>query len=121
MTSGSRQHSNACKAVHNHLDRQGYKYRPNLSSPGNTGRADMTVWGHGAVTLELEIKTGAGGLSSAQELEQKSLLTRGALYLVARVDKLPNGRWDMSQVDMAVNKMDYLNALPEQAERNHNE
>ena len=118
MPCNARQHANACAAVKNHLERKGYRQRRNLASPV-PGRADFTVWGMGACTLELEIKTGKAKQSRGQLIEQDALASRGALYRCATVGKLPNaqglitrnGRWDMSQVDLALQEMDRLNLI----------
>ena len=104
-------HSLACIAVRGYLKTHGYRFRSNLATM-NPGRADLTVWGiMGAVTLELEIKTGKGKQSPNQRAEQIALDKRLALYRVATVGKLANGRWDMAAVDAALRDLDRLNAL----------
>jgi len=110
MPNNANQHANACIAVKGYLEAHGYRQRRNLASPV-PGRADFTVWGMGACTLELEIKTGAAKQSRGQTIEQYALTSRGALYRCATVAKLPTGRWDMSQVDAALQEMDRMNNM----------
>lgn len=108
MPSNASQHAAACNSVRHHLESRGYRQRRNLACL--PGRADFTVWGQGAVTLELEIKTGQGKQSPAQRNEQAALTSRGALYRAAIVNKA-GARYDMAQVDAALAELDRLNDL----------
>jgi hypothetical protein len=110
MPNNANQHSHACIAVRAYLKSNGYRFRSNLATM-NPGRADLTVWGQGAVTLELEIKTGKGKLSSDQQAERNALFNRKALYKTATVNKLPNGRYDMKEVFEALLIMDNFNTI----------
>ncbi|MDD5395181.1 MAG: hypothetical protein PHE17_19335 [Thiothrix sp.] len=106
--SNAKQHADACKSVKHHIEKLGYRQRRNLSVVA--GRADFTVWGQGAVTLELEIKTGRGYQSAGQKVEQRAIDARGALYRVATVNK-SGSRYDMAEVDAALAEMDRLNEM----------
>ena len=107
----AKQHSDACKAVRNHLRARGYIVYANLAV-GRGGRADREVVGNGPCVLFLEIKTGAAKLSPGQREEQIILDKRMALYRMARVNHLPGSRnYDFSQVDAAVAELNRLNGI----------
>ena len=111
MPNNATNHSHACIAVRAYLKTRGYRFRSNLATM-NPGRADLTVWGQGGVTLELEIKTGRGKQSDNQRAEQIALDKRLALYRVAVINKQPGQRiYDMMDVILALKELDRLNAL----------
>ncbi len=86
--SSSRRHSLECRALRDYLDLRGFYYHKHLGSVGQRpGLPDFDVV-IGGRYIAVEVKTGNGRLSRAQQAEREAIERAGGIYLAGDVETI---------------------------------